>query len=147
MPSLALSLLLLLLFGVTPAGAQDPAAIQRHRQRMLELFHSLDLDGDGRLSTKDVGSHPRQRNLDRDGDGVLLLKDIAPMQEPFLGERLLQAFRSADLNRDGLLSLAECQALPGLQSRFARFDRNGDGRISMQELTHFRSSLAPRRRF
>ena len=69
MPALALSLLMLLL-AVIPAGAQDPAAIQRHRQRMLELFHSLDLDGDGRLSTKDVGPHPRLRNLDRDGDGV-----------------------------------------------------------------------------
>ena len=146
MPRLVLLLLLLLLAAV-PVGAQDPAAIQRHRQRMLELFHSLDQDGDGRLSTTDVGSHPRLRSLDRDGDGVLLLKDIAPMQEPFLGERLLQAFRSADRNSDGMLSLAECQVLPGLQSRFARFDRNGDGRISMQELTHFRSSLAPRRRF
>ena len=90
--------------------------------------------------------YPRLRQLDRDGDGLLLLKDIAPLHEPFLGERLLLAFRSADLNGDGLLTPQECAALPGLQSRFARFDRNADGLISMEELMNFRRSLSPRRR-
>ena len=61
-------------------------------------------------------------------------------------ERLLLAFRSADLNGDGLLTPQECAALPGLQSRFARFDRNADGLISMEELMNFRRSLSPRRR-
>lgn len=138
--------LLLCLLAVAPLQAQDPVAIQRHRQRMLELFHRLDHDGDGRLNSQEVGGYPRLRQLDRDGDGVLLLKDIAPLHEPFLGERLLHAFRSADYNGDGLLTPQECAALPGLQSRFARFDRNADGLISMEELMHFRRSLSPRRR-
>jgi len=102
--------LLLCLLAVAPLQAQDPVAIQRHRQRMLELFHRLDEDGDGRLNSQEVVGYPRLRQLDRDGDGLLLLKDIAPLHEPFLGERLLLAFRSADLNGDGLLTPQECAA-------------------------------------
>ena len=50
-----LPLLLLLLAATTPALAQDPQAVQRHRQRMLELFHRLDHDNDGRLYLREAG--------------------------------------------------------------------------------------------
>ena len=133
-----LPLLLLLLAATTPALAQDPQAVQRHRQRMLELFHRLDHDNDG-------GLHPSMRNLDRDGDGILLLRDITPPGAPFIGERLLQAFRRSDRNGDGLLSRAESQVLPGLSHRFEHFDRNRDGYVSVQELMAMRQSLSPRR--
>ena len=138
-------LLVAWLLPLAPAQAQDPAAMQDHRRRMLELFRRLDHDGDGRLKTEDVRDFPRLRNLVRNGDGQLLIQDVAPMGEPFLGERLMQAFRAADRNGDGQLSVEESVQLPGLHSRFGRFDRNGDGLISIEELLWFRRSLAPRR--
>jgi Ca2+-binding EF-hand superfamily protein len=92
-----------------------------------------------------VRDFPRLRNLVRNGDGQLLIQDVAPMEEPFIGERLMQAFRAADRNGDGQLSVEESAQLPGLHSRFGRFDRNGDGLISIEELLWFRRSLAPRR--
>ena len=140
-----LPLLLLLLAASTPVLAQDPQAVQRHRQRMLELFHRLDHDKDGRLYLREAGLHPSMRNLDRDGDGVLLLRDITPPGAPFIGERLLQAFRRADRNGDGLLNKPESLALPGLSSRFEHFDRNRDGYVSVQELMAMRQALSPRR--
>jgi len=140
-----LPLLLLLLAANTPVLAQDPQAVQRHRQRMLELFHRLDHDNDGRLYLQEAGLHPSMRNLDRDGDGVLLLRDITPPGAPFIGERLLQAVRRSDRNGDGLLSKAESKVLPGLSHRFEHFDRNRDGYVSVQELMAMRQSLSPRR--
>jgi Ca2+-binding EF-hand superfamily protein len=73
------------------------------------------------------------------------LREVAPAGEPFLGERLLQVFRVADRNGDGLLSLEETSLLPGIRDHFGRFDRNADGFVSLEELMLFRRSLAPKR--
>ena len=103
-----LPLLLLLLAANTPVLAQDPQAVQRHRQRMLELFHRLDHDNDGRLYLQEAGLHPSMRNLDRDGDGVLLLRDITPpgapssvsaCSRPFAAQTATVMACSARLNR------------------------------------------------
>ena len=140
-----LVLLLLVLALALPAAAQDPAAMQDHRRRMLELFHRLDRDGDGKLQPADLQGYPRLRSLDRNGDGQVELREVAPVGEPFLGERLLQVFRAADRNGDGLLSLEETSLLPGIRDHFGRFDRNADGFVSLEELMLFRRSLAPKR--
>lgn len=136
---------LLLLAWTLPASAQDPGVMQEHRRRMRELFHRLDADGDGRVPLGDRLGNSRLRGLDRDGDGQVELRELPPLSEPFLGERLLEAFRRADRNGDGLLSHEESGILPRLHERFLRFDRNGDGVITLEELLQFRRSLAPRR--
>lgn len=136
---------LLLAACALPAMAQDPGVMQEHRRRMRALFHRLDTDGDGRVPLGERLGTSRLKGLDRDGDGQVELRELPPASEPFLGERLLEAFRRADRNGDGLLSLEESQALPRLHQRFLRFDRNGDGVITLEELLQFRRSLAPRR--
>ncbi|MFW6730141.1 MAG: EF-hand domain-containing protein [Synechococcus sp.] len=136
---------LLLLAPALPAGAQDPGVMQEHRRRMRDLFHRLDTDGDGRVPVGERLGTSRLKGLDRDGNGQVELRELPPPSEPFLGERLLEAFRRADRNGDGLLSLDEATALPRLHERFLRFDRNGDGVITLEELLQFRRSLAPRR--
>lgn len=137
--------LLLLAACALPAVAQDPGVMQEHRRRMRDLFHRLDADGDGRVPLGDRLGTFRLKGLDRDGDGQVELRELPPPSEPFLGERLLEAFRRADRNGDGQLSLEESMALPRLHQRFQRFDRNGDGMITLEELLQFRRSLAPRR--
>ncbi|MFZ4565210.1 MAG: EF-hand domain-containing protein [Prochlorococcaceae cyanobacterium] len=136
---------LLLAACALPAVAQDPGVMQEHWRRMRELFHRLDTDGDGRVPLGDRLGTSRLKGLDRDGDGQVELRELPPPSEPFLGERLLEAFRRADRNGDGQLSVEESTALPRLHERFLRFDRNADGVITVEELLQFRRSLAPRR--
>lgn len=145
-PALRWALLTLLLTACAlPVTAQDPGVMQEHRRRMRALFHRLDKDGDGRVPIGEGLGTSRLKGLDRDGDGQVELRELPPASEPFLGERLLEAFRRADRNGDGQLSLEESMALPRLHERFLRFDRNADGVITLEELLQFRRSLAPRR--
>jgi serine/threonine protein kinase len=57
---------------------------------------------------------------------------------PDLERRMTQRFESADTDRNGALSRAElAQRLPAYANRFAEIDANGDGMVSLIELTAF----------
>lgn len=67
-----------------PALALPPGALAReqehHQQRMQQLFHQLDRNGDGRLERQEAsGNRYLQRHfdrLDRDGKGYLVPADL-----------------------------------------------------------------------
>jgi hypothetical protein len=112
---------------------------------MLNLFQRLDINKDAKLTAYELSKYPHLRSIYRNAKGVVLIKNIIPDANFFVGERLLSAFHKADNDGDLKLNKAELRALPGIQSRFNRFDRNRDGLISIDEFLWLRKSLAPRR--
>jgi hypothetical protein len=63
-----------------PAGRGDAEALQQYQQRLGQLFHQLDRNGDGRLDRQEVRANPYlQRHfdrLDRGGKGFLAPGDL-----------------------------------------------------------------------
>jgi hypothetical protein len=63
-----------------PAGGGDAEALQQYQQRLGQLFHQLDRNGDGRLDRQEVRANPYlQRHfdrLDRGGKGFLAPADL-----------------------------------------------------------------------
>ncbi len=138
-------LLLLISSGfVCQARGQDLGLPRDHRDRMLNLFQRLDINKDAKLTADELSKYPHLRSIYRNAEGVVFIKNIIPDADFFVGERLLSAFHKADNDGDFKLNKAELRALPGIQSRFNRFDRNRDGLISIDEFLWLRKSLAPR---
>ena len=131
-----------LLLGLTPicaAAAQDMPG-----QRILQR---LDANGDGAIS-KDEILAARERifkRLDRNGDGVIdekeieiarqAIEDRAEAAEARLGNRL----RRMDRNGDDKVTENEFQASTPL---FDLADRNGDGRLSADEIATIRNIVS-----
>ena len=143
-------LLLLLIFCgsfASPGSCQNPNKneVNDYRRRLWELFHRLDRDGDGKLQPDDLRKYPRLRSLDQNGDGQVLIKDLPSLNDGPLGERIQNAFRFADRDGDNQLDAEEAKSLPGLYSRFKMFDKNLNGKISIQELLWLHHSLGPGR--
>ncbi|NDG79458.1 MAG: hypothetical protein EBX47_08500 [Synechococcaceae bacterium WB8_1B_057] len=155
-------LLLLLIFWssfANPGSCQEPTQNQKpnqnqnqnqkvvndYRRRLWVLFHRLDRDGDGKLQLDDLRKYPRLRSLDRNGDGQVLIKDLPSLKDGPLGERIQNAFRFADRDGDNQLNAEEAKSLPGISSRFKMFDKNLNGKISIQELLWLHHSLGPGR--
>ena len=144
-----LLLLLLIFWGsfASPGSCQNPNKneVNDYRRRLWELFHRLDRDGDGKLQPDDLRKYPRLRSLDQNGDGQVLIKDLPSLNDGPLGERIQNAFRFADRDGDNQLDAEEAKSLPGLYSRFKMFDKNLNGKISIQELLWLHHSLGPGR--
>ena len=144
-----LLLLLLIFWGsfASPGSCQNPNKneVNDYRRRLWELFHRLDRDGDGKLQPDDLRKYPRLRSLDQNGDGQVLIKDLPSLNDGPLGERIQNAFRFADRDGDNQLDAEEAKSLPGLYSRFKMFDKNLNGKISIQELLLLHHSLGPGR--
>jgi Ca2+-binding EF-hand superfamily protein len=126
-----------------PALCQISGLEYKYRRRLIELFHRLDTDADGKLSSRELGKYPRFRNLDRNRDGEILLTDLGDYNTLFVGERLRRAFLSADLNYDLRLNRNEAKIFPRLYQQFRRFDRNHNGYISLEEMILLRQILGP----
>ena len=130
-----------------PAQAQSQRELRQYRERLEQLFTSLDRNGDGRLSRQEVEGHPyleRHFNrLDRRGRGYLTPAELVPPDASGVGERLQRVFARADANGNGLIDRREAAAFPWLRERFDAADRNGDGRVSLEELIELRRRLPP----
>lgn len=146
-PALLLAVLLLAGGWGAPGRGQERRELRAYQQRLEQLFVQLDRNGDGRLSRREVEGHPyleRHFNrLDRRGRGYLTPADLVPPDASGVGERLQRFFARADTNGNGLIDRREAAAFPGLQERFNAADRNGDGRVSLEEFTELRRRLPP----
>jgi hypothetical protein len=56
-----------------------------------------------------------------------------PSPQPAQDDPAQAAFKGADTNKDGQLSLEESAKLPVISSRFAELDKNKDGQLSWEE--------------
>jgi Ca2+-binding EF-hand superfamily protein len=115
------------------------------RTRQLEqLFNRRDNDGDGLLSAAE-SKRPDRRRGDRAQRRPAPVREavqacIQPGDEPGAGDgpgNRADLFTDADRNGDGMLSLAELTetTASAAQTRFADLDDDGDGYITEAELT------------
>jgi hypothetical protein len=56
-----------------------------------------------------------------------------PSPQPAQDDPAQAAFKGADTNKDGQLSLEESAKLPVISSRFVELDKNKDGQLSWEE--------------
>lgn len=137
------------LAGVAPPGGNGsnagPGAV---------LLKALDGNGDGTLSSDELAAATAAlKKLDRDGDGQLTPRELmaagGPERRPQTGpvgrsgmgvEPLLARWKGFDKNGDGKLSADELP--PALQGRFDQVDANGDGTADETELRQAARALA-----
>lgn len=115
-------LLVALCAALAVAGPLTPrAALAADRSdRIAAAFASLDADHDGTLSHAEVASHPEKliALLDADGDGTV-------SQDEFVGTSC-----GPGANRPGVqLRMKQIR-----EARFRDLDRNGDGKLTSEEL-------------
>jgi Ca2+-binding EF-hand superfamily protein len=119
------------------------------RNSYLRQFQEADLDGDGKLDSKEVQRPPFTfvallRVADRDGDGKLSAKELEAYLDlqgqlaarvPFFAvvDRGNSLYEFLDEDHDGRLGQRE---LRSAWSRLAPWDADGDGSISRREVPH-----------
>lgn len=100
--------------GVALAGAGHDAPASSHAKIMMEMFTAADADGDGKVTQKELHGYR------------------------------LDLFKSSDQNADGVLSVAELDAMIAkfraerMQRMLVRMDTDGDGIVGADEFARHR---------
>jgi Ca2+-binding EF-hand superfamily protein len=98
------------------------------------LFEQFDTNQDGRL-TQDEIDQARQSRLaefDQNGDGSLSLEEYQALWMDAMRERMVDRFQAHDDDGDAMITVEEF-AEP-YDRLVSRFDRNGDGALTPDEL-------------
>jgi len=128
---------------VAAEGPSAPAARpdrQDFRQgkldKMKRHFEEADQNGDGKVTRAELeaASAARFKAADANGDGLLSADELTAMKSKHHGDRIKQL----DKNGDGAITKDE--APPRMQSKFDEFDADGDGKISLAEMSQVRKS-------
>ncbi|MEO0982950.1 MAG: EF-hand domain-containing protein [Pseudomonadota bacterium] len=120
------------------AEGPEPGAEKPPRGPHLERLMSLDLDGDGAITSAEVETARAAAfaEADADGDGALTSDEMKAFGEARHEERRTRRhdrrFQSIDSDGDGVLSEAEFAA--GAPPIFDRADTNTDGVLSAEEI-------------
>jgi hypothetical protein len=102
-----------------------------HGERMLQ---HLDLNRDGAVTPDEAGAVRTARFLrwDSDGDGVITEAEMLAATQARVARRIAKKFARMDRNGDGRIERAEFDDIGA--ARFARLDKDGDGRVSREEI-------------
>ena len=102
----------------------------------LEVFDSIDADGDGALSQAEIDQVRNDRHAahDADRDGNLGLEEFAGLWHETTRPFTVRIFQMLDTDGDAVITRAEYdRPLAGI---VARLDRNGDGGLSLRDGRH-----------
>ena len=102
----------------------------------LEVFDSIDADGDGTLSQAEIDQVRNDRHAahDADRDGNLGLEEFAGLWHETTRPLTVRVFQMLDTDGDAVITRAEYdRPLAGI---VAHLDRNGDGGLSLRDGRH-----------
>lgn len=126
------------------ADAQQalPQPTPAQRDALQARWEALDLNHDGGLQRAEVADTPalstRFDEIDANRDGRLSQQELRASVE----DRL----RVADANHDGAIDRAEAaSSLPRVAQFFDRLDKDGDGRLTIEEVQQVASRFSARR--
>ena len=100
------------------------------RLTVMEILHSIDADGDGKLTQAEIDKARNDRHSahDADGDGSLGLEEFAGLWHETTHPLTVRAFQMLDTDGDAVVTRAEYDR--PLARIVERLDRNGDGALS-----------------
>ena len=100
------------------------------RLTVMEILHSIDADGDGKLTQAEIDKARNDRHSahDADGDGSLGLEEFAHLWHETTHPLTVRAFQMLDTDGDAMVTRAEYDR--PLARIVERLDRNGDGALS-----------------
>ena len=102
----------------------------------MEMFDSIDADGDGKLTQAEIDAARNDRHMahDANGDGNLDLEEFAGLWHEITRPLTVRAFQMLDTDGDALVTRAEFDR--PLADIVERLDRNRDGGLSMSDRWH-----------
>ena len=114
---------------------------EQRREQARERMQSIDSNGDGNISYAEAESADAKRlvenfdTIDADGDGILTSKELGA-QHNKKHEQARERMQSIDSNGDGTISYAEAASADAkrLMENFDTIDADGDGALTPEEL-------------
>ena len=102
----------------------------------MEMFDSIDADGDGKLTQAEIDKARNDRHgaHDADADGNLSLEEFAGLWHETTRPLTVRAFQMLDTDGDAVVSRTEYDR--PLAEIVERLDRDGDGGLSMRDRWH-----------
>jgi Ca2+-binding EF-hand superfamily protein len=114
---------------------------------MMMSFDTLDADKDGKVTQDEMTAHRAARFAEADAnkDGKLSADELIVMREKAEAARKAEMAAAMiariDTDKDGLVSVAEMDAMPMMGKMFERVDGNADGAITQDEMEAARAEM------
>lgn len=104
----------------------------------MEMFDSIDADGDGQLTQAEIDQvrNDRHAQYDANGDGNLGLEEFAGLWQETTRPLTVRAFQMLDRDGDAIVTRAEYDR--PLANIVEWLDRDDDGALSMSDRRHGR---------
>jgi Ca2+-binding EF-hand superfamily protein len=105
-----------------------------HGGGAMFLFEQFDTNQDGRLTQAEIDQARQSRlaEFDQNGDGSLSLEEYQALWMDAMRERMVDRFQAHDDDGDGMVTVEEFGE--GFDRMVSRFDRNGDGELTRDEM-------------
>ncbi|NNE88884.1 MAG: calcium-binding protein [Silicimonas sp.] len=131
-------------------GATTAMAAGQGEVRERPTFESMDIDGDGEITTADLEAMRNERfaSLDTDGDGSISEAEFVAKAQADAEERASAMFARLDADGDGMLSedVLQSRSRGGNPGRMiSRFDTDNSGGVSAEEFEAGMEKFAERR--